>query len=387
MSPLPPPARPPPIPDDLSTVSHQGAGPQVNSVCWTLFGLCTGFLALRLYCKRLSRHGLWWDDWILVVAWCIHFVAAVLLSIMITRGYGNHPWDQIWGVTPEEILYMWVRNTLAMTAAAWSKTAFAVTLLRFAEGWVKWAVWFILVSMNIIIAINATMNWVGCDPIQKSWNPAMPGTCAYESLLPAIISIGNVGGGYSAACDFVLAFLPWAIIWKLQMQLKEKLGVGIAMSCGVIAGVMAAVKTAHLINLDTGDSYDAAVLNIWDSAEVSVTIIAASIPTLRVLFRDLVNSSGKRNKYYTTSDTAGSKSQGQTHSVIVKSRQHQLKNNMHDGGSDESILNMAQGRIFRTDEIEVKHGDMSDGEHVGADQHGFELQPVSPSVPPSRRHH
>lgn len=28
--------------------------------------------------------------------------------------------------------------------------------------------------------------------------------------------------------------LPWTVIWGLQMKLKEKIGVAIAMSCGVL---------------------------------------------------------------------------------------------------------------------------------------------------------
>ncbi|KAK3395024.1 hypothetical protein B0H63DRAFT_499237 [Podospora didyma] len=382
-APLPPPPIPPMIPDDLSTVSHQGAGPQVNAVTWSLFTLCTVFLGLRLYSKRVDRRGLWWDDWILCVAWAVHIVACTLLSVMVSRGYGNHPWDKFWS-TPEEILYMWVRNTIAMTAAAWSKTAFAVTLLRFATGWVRWVVWFILVSMNVIIAINATMNWVGCDPIQKSWIPDLPGTCA--DILSTIIFVGNLGGGYSSACDFVLAFLPWTIIWKLQMQTREKIGVGIAMSCGVLAGIMAAIKTAHLTNLATGDSYDAAMLNIWDSAEVSITIIAASIPTLRVLFRDMMLSSSAKRKYYPQADSghphsSNNQSQVRNHSVVVKSK-HPLEKT--STGSDESIIWKVStpGKIFRTDEIEVtskpegQHKSSFDleAEHAAAAE--FEMQPV-----------
>ena len=34
--------------------------------------------------------------------------------------------------------------------------------------------------------------------------------------------------------DLTLAMLPWTIIWGLQMKLKEKIGVAIAMSCGVV---------------------------------------------------------------------------------------------------------------------------------------------------------
>ncbi len=34
--------------------------------------------------------------------------------------------------------------------------------------------------------------------------------------------------------DFVLAMIPWKIIWGLQMKKKEKFGVAIAMSMGVL---------------------------------------------------------------------------------------------------------------------------------------------------------
>lgn len=34
--------------------------------------------------------------------------------------------------------------------------------------------------------------------------------------------------------DVVLAFLPWKFIWSLRMSKKEKVGVVIAMSMGVL---------------------------------------------------------------------------------------------------------------------------------------------------------
>jgi len=34
--------------------------------------------------------------------------------------------------------------------------------------------------------------------------------------------------------EFVLALLPWKIIWKLQMKKKEKIGVALAMSMGIL---------------------------------------------------------------------------------------------------------------------------------------------------------
>ena len=44
------------------------------------------------------------------------------------------------------------------------------------------------------------------------------------------------------------------ILRNVQMQRREKLGVGIAMSMGVIAGVMATTKTSLLSKLSSEDS-------------------------------------------------------------------------------------------------------------------------------------
>ena len=38
----------------------------------------------------------------------------------------------------------------------------------------------------------------------------------------------------SAAMDAVLALLPWKIIWTLQMKTREKVGVALAMSMGIL---------------------------------------------------------------------------------------------------------------------------------------------------------
>ena len=39
---------------------------------------------------------------------------------------------------------------------------------------------------------------------------------------------------WSAIMDISLALIPWKIIWNLQMRTAEKLGVGVAMSLGVL---------------------------------------------------------------------------------------------------------------------------------------------------------
>lgn len=39
---------------------------------------------------------------------------------------------------------------------------------------------------------------------------------------------------YSGVMDLVLAIIPWGIIMRLHMHTKEKIGVALAMSMGVL---------------------------------------------------------------------------------------------------------------------------------------------------------
>lgn len=68
-------------------------------------------------------------------------------------------------------------GTFFILAAVWSKTSFAVTLLRFTEGYTKIAVWFCIVFMNIAMTLSAIFTWTKCDPPAKTWDPSVPGTC------------------------------------------------------------------------------------------------------------------------------------------------------------------------------------------------------------------
>lgn len=60
-------------------------------------------------------------------------------------------------------------------------------------------------------------------------------TSSAVGLLHTVIwSDTDTHQAYSAATDFILALLPWAMLWNLNMKNKEKFGVAVAMSLGVL---------------------------------------------------------------------------------------------------------------------------------------------------------
>jgi len=70
-----------------------------------------------------------------------------------------------------------VAGTFSVTAAIWSKTSFAITLLRLTDGRMKILIWCLIISMNVAMGLSALFPWVQCTPVQKGWNMSIPGTC------------------------------------------------------------------------------------------------------------------------------------------------------------------------------------------------------------------
>jgi hypothetical protein len=130
----------------------------------------------------------------------------------------------------------------------------------------------------------------------------------------------------------------------------------------------AALKQALWQTLTQAD--DGIDLFIWGNAESCVTIIAASIPILRVLIRDVKTS--YRNYYvseYNDNHTASKRSRvrGQNSVVVTGGRRtHTTSSNKLDDGSEKSILEgrTSPGKIVRRNEIVVEYQDRKDGESV-----------------------
>lgn len=202
-----------------------------------------------------------------------------------------------------------------------------------------------------------------------TWIKCVPGKTEQCIETGPYVSYSIASGAYSAAMDFLLAFLPWPLIWGLQMQKKEKLGIALAMSLGCLAGATAIMKCVSLPTLANGDfTYDGAALVIWGNAEVATTIMAASIPVLRVLFMH-VKSSAER--YYGSSDrrTGGASTmRSKNHTVITAKGDDRHRTKAHavhimgDDSSDRSILdssNPGNGKIIQTNEVVLEYSHRS----------------------------
>jgi len=207
---------------------------QLNAGLWTLFAGASLFLAARVHIKITRRHGLWWDDYVLIVTWAILAINNSIISAQYATGYVVDTWDDRMHILIN------ITSCGTLVGQAHSKTAFALTLIKLTKGWYHYVFWFCIASMNSYMVVKVIFQWAKiCNkPSYDVWYRL--DFCLDNQFRDDFKEGGNV---YNIIMDFVLASFPWIITWHLDMRKVEKIGLCVTMSLGMIVAIIAAIRT------------------------------------------------------------------------------------------------------------------------------------------------
>lgn len=119
-------------------------------------------------------------------------------------------------------------------------------------------------------------------------------------------------------------------------------------------------------------TFEAGILAMWTAAEMSVTIIAASIPVLRILIRNIVT-----HRSYSQSGGNG-EFQGVTHTSVITSSRRGLKSS-----DAESIVSLGLPRqdlrhIVKFETVTVDYERRSTSQSDNMNSYSFEMVHVPP---------
>ncbi|KAF3401588.1 hypothetical protein F1880_010034 [Penicillium rolfsii] len=319
---------------------HASRAPLLQGVMWTMAIVPAVFVLMRLYVRVMMKRVFGWDDFIIIVATGCLIAYAAVCHVAAEKGLGRHL-TVIVAENPHNVidvaLLCDIGEALAIMACTLGKTSFAVTLLRIVvHKWMIIVLWFVIVTMNLVNVLAALFIFVQCKDPRHLWNPAIPSKCWPADVFT---HFSLFVGAYSGAQDFVLALLPWSLVWNLQMKKKEKLGIAFAMSLGVFAGAASIVKTTYLVALSAKADFtwELAPLLYWAAVEDGLAITAASIATLKPLLARVFPGSSIGNNYNMISYPAMpnrkvfDNSQGETRTDIGHS-------SIHEGSSQTAIL-------------------------------------------------
>ncbi|KAL9006162.1 MAG: hypothetical protein Q9188_001088 [Gyalolechia gomerana] len=131
------------------------------------------------------------------------------------------------------------------------------------------------------------MVFTQCRPYAKSWDPlGVPGYCwpADNNVKVALYS-----GIMAVIQDWLLATIPIALLWNMQISARRKFGICTLMGLGYFSGACEIVRTVISMKVFKAGgladfSWVIIDLRIWGTVENLMGIIAASIPTLKPLY-------------------------------------------------------------------------------------------------------
>ncbi|KAI0188221.1 hypothetical protein EV127DRAFT_368553 [Xylaria flabelliformis] len=131
------------------------------------------------------------------------------------------------------------------------------------------------IATTIAIYIAAIpLTFLVCIPQEAAWNPFIPGKCI--SRWAADISVFS----FHLVTDVITFLLPQKVIWSLNMPKRQRAGVSVVFSFGVLTCICALARVYTLTKTDyAGDAiYQVSTIILWGVGETTALILVFCVP-------------------------------------------------------------------------------------------------------------
>lgn len=302
------------IPLDQSTNA-----PKILAINGVFMGIALVVVLLRFFVRSIMLKSVGSDDWVMAASMTFGVGVFVCFIGETSHGVGKHTKS----ISNDEMVkllhWQYFHSLLVTIGISLIKISVAFFLLRLVPNKAyKIFLWCMIAFLICFtIASEATIAF-SCTPIRASWDLslALTAKCFSKNTFTAI---GLFNSSINIITDVLFACLPIPMVWTLQVNKRTKLTLIFILSLGLFACAAALIKTVYqstiLSDLDSTRNY---TYFVWNSIELYIGILAASLPSLRPLFKRFlettrnmrtrrtgVSSSGNmgaRHKYYMQED-------------------------------------------------------------------------------------
>ncbi|KAI2466522.1 hypothetical protein F4781DRAFT_350300 [Annulohypoxylon bovei var. microspora] len=330
-------------------VAAETKGPAIVVVNCTVTAISTAFVFARLYVRIGIMKKFHLDDFLISLSLICGWLVVAFSIISVQSGNGSH----ISTLTPDQIsgavLWTMVGFVPGVLSFSIPKLAAIYLLTGLLEPSLmhRRILWTMGISCVIFLLGCVAILFGQCTPSRAQWDSSITEkTCINPWIL---VNYSIFAGAFSGFVDLYLAAYPASVLFTLQMNLRKKLALCVALGLGSVACIVAIYKTTRIPGLASSDfTYDTSDLTIWTCVEGSSVVIATCIPILRPLIemifgRRIMGSTGDRQGYknYGTSKSNGTRDELEMNSRRRKIKgPYDLETNIELGkeGSQDDIL-------------------------------------------------
>ncbi|PWY85558.1 integral membrane protein [Aspergillus eucalypticola CBS 122712] len=343
----------------------QNRGPALVAIYWAETSFAILAVALRLYGRKLIN-GFGADDYMMVFTLLLFITLAAFVTYLADKGGCRHLY---YLTTDQQLLvvkFNWITQVWGIFGFATGKSSVALQIKRILgpnDNWMKWLLWFLMISTIIFCGLDCLFGFVQCDPPRALWEPWIPHTC-WDTNVQANFAIFI--SAWNVLVDLVLAAIPIPIIWRTSLTLKQRIATCTLLGLGPVAAAFGLVKIQYLAGLKersdlTWQTYN---LYVWSGSELFVIIICGCVPPMRPVFTTLFGQNKSQFTGYYDSSSGYKRRQSYKLSTLGSSQPVQsqdedteaLHSRVEGTGSHLPQSRFTEGGIYREVNISIVEG-------------------------------
>ncbi|CCF41401.1 integral membrane protein [Colletotrichum higginsianum] len=259
----------------------ENKGPNIMLTIFVIVDISTLFIAARLFVRIKILGQTHLDDHLTVLSLLLSYLTVGLEIWAIRCGNGRHA-DTLSQEQQSAAILSTISgfppNVLAYTVPKFAVVALLVRILN--PGRVhQMVLWSLATVCLVLVSLCIIILFAQCSPTYAQWDFSVTNkNCWSPSVL---VNVAILTRAYSAALDLYLAIYPATVLMRLQMNMKKKIALSVALGIGSISCFISIYKSTRLPSLASQDFiYDSADLVVWTIVEGNTLIIAACIPIL-----------------------------------------------------------------------------------------------------------
>ncbi|GFF44457.1 hypothetical protein IFM58399_07297 [Aspergillus lentulus] len=289
------------------------------------YGLAVVAVVLRLLCRtRVSKVGLWWDDYLICIALAMVTGEYIDMIIWVYRGVGTHIYPL--GMTGFSNFFInlfvcEIFYTLSICLTKYSILMFYWRIFGTTNIRIPIYVIFFLVTGWGLGVIFTTI--FQCLPIRGFWDKSLNPHCGVDvnqffigNAVPNIIT------------DWALLILPMPYIWRLHKNTAQKIAISSVFVLGGFICVISIVRLVIMLDSYRVPSIDVTWVFIgpstWTAVETNIGVVSACLPSLRPLLRLLDRDHGTQDS--DSSPKKSAHSYGTLSSTGKRSKRSKMQN-------------------------------------------------------------
>ncbi|KAH8880915.1 hypothetical protein GQ53DRAFT_668892, partial [Thozetella sp. PMI_491] len=242
------------------------------------------FVLLRVGYKYFIGQQFWWDDYLVVLLMLVGIPSVVITTNGTTlNGLGR----DVWKLTPTEITnfiyYFYFMEILYFIMLTLLKLTLLFFYLKiFPADNVRQLTW-VTIGLTTVWGLSFVLIAVfQCSPVSyywTRWDGLHTGTCLN------INAIGWANAVISIILDGWMLYIPLWQVLKLQLTWRRKAGVIAMFVVGAFVTFVSILRLQSLLNFanSANPTWDQLLVSLWSTIEISVGMICACMPTLRLI--------------------------------------------------------------------------------------------------------